>query len=346
MKLPSQMRGLQLQRIGQLSEVTLAVPTPQPDEVLIRTVATTICTSDLNDLHHNPFGIQLPRVLGHEGAGVIAALGDNVRGFRIGDRVASHPVVPCRACSNCRRGLEHLCSEMGHLGLDRDGTFAEYYSLRSDRVRPVPANLELGVAALLEPVAVCVEALERARLQPDETVLIVGDGPFGIILARLARRFRPRRIILVGRHPFRLRQLPDAVTINQRITPDAAAAVQAAADGQGVDAAILAVGNQSALDLCVASARARGRVVVFSAIQGQSVIDLFKVHVKELSVLGACNDENHIDTALSRLADPELALQTLITHRLPFHQWPRAFDLAEQGKDSALKVALVFDENR
>jgi threonine dehydrogenase-like Zn-dependent dehydrogenase len=134
------MRALQLQAIDRLVEVELSVPEPKPDEVLVRTVATTICTSELNDIAHNPFGIALPRVMGHEGAGVVAAVGESVSQFRVGDRVAAHPVIPCRTCENCRRGLGHLCSNLGHLGLDRDGTFAEFFCIRADRARRLPAG--------------------------------------------------------------------------------------------------------------------------------------------------------------------------------------------------------------
>jgi threonine dehydrogenase-like Zn-dependent dehydrogenase len=103
------MRALQLQGLDRLVEVTLPVPQPKPDEVVIRTAATTICTSDLSDIAHNPFGIGLPRVLGHEGAGVVAKAGDEVSSFKVGDRVTAHPVIPCRTCGNCRRGWGHLC---------------------------------------------------------------------------------------------------------------------------------------------------------------------------------------------------------------------------------------------
>src|SRR5215831_17528633 len=120
MRTAKTMRALQLQAIGKLSEVRLPVPRPKPEEVLIQTVAATICTSDLKDLAYNPFGIALPRVLGHEGAGVVAAFGDQVHSLKAGERVTAHPVIPCLACDNCRRGLGHLCSNVGHLGLDRD----------------------------------------------------------------------------------------------------------------------------------------------------------------------------------------------------------------------------------
>ena len=344
MTIPTTMRALQLQAIDQLVEVRRPVPRPKPDEVLVQTVATTICTSDLNDIAHNPFGIALPRVLGHEGAGVVAAVGENVNEFQAGDRVAAHPVIPCRACGNCRRGLGHLCSHLGHLGLDRDGTFAEYFCIRSDRVRQVPAGVPLPAASLLEPVAVCLEALGRGRVQPGDALLVVGDGPFGILIARLASRCEPRKIILVGRHDFRLNQVPGAVTIHEKRSTDVRAAVLAANDGAGVDVAVMAAGTQSALDLCTASLRARGRVVVFSAIHGPARFDLFRLHTRELEILGACNDQDLIEPALERLSDSQLGLASLVTHQLPFAAWPRAFALARQGKDEALKVALVFGD--
>ncbi|MBM4435666.1 MAG: alcohol dehydrogenase catalytic domain-containing protein [Actinobacteria bacterium] len=341
---PSTMRALQLQAINRLVEVQLPVPDPKPDEVLVRTVATTICTSDLNDIAHNPFGIPLPRVMGHEGAGVVAALGDGVTQFRVGERVAAHPVIPCRACENCRRGLGHLCSNLGHLGLDRDGTFAEFFCIRADRARRIAPAVEFAAAALLEPVAVCLEAVRRGRIQPGETVLVVGDGPFGLLIARLASRFEPSIVIVVGRHEFRLRQVPTAIAIHEKRTPDVPRAIREANGGRGVDVAILAAGSPSALELGMACLRARGRVVVFSAVQGTPSVDWFRLHTQELEILGACNDEDLLEAALERLADSELRLSSLVTHRFPFAQWPEAFALARDGHDRALKVALIFPE--
>src|SRR5947208_10760177 len=128
------MQALQMREPGLLALTTLPLPAPGPRDLLIRTLAATICTSDLHDLARNPFGIDLPRVLGHEAAGVLVACGTKVREFRPGIRVAVHPVVPCGECAECARGLGHLCARMGHLGNDRDGAFAEYFVQRADRV--------------------------------------------------------------------------------------------------------------------------------------------------------------------------------------------------------------------
>jgi threonine dehydrogenase-like Zn-dependent dehydrogenase len=341
MNLPSTMRSLQLHELGRLAEARLPVPMPTPNDVLVKTAATTICTSDINDIYHNPFGIMLPRVIGHEGAGTIASLGRNVKTFSLGERVAAHPVIPCGNCSNCRRDLEHLCTHMGHLGIDRNGTFAEYFVVRSDRVRRVPAGLGMETAALLEPMSVCLEAIERARLRSGETLLIVGDGPFGILIGRLALRHKPGKIIFVGRHDFRLRQIPEALAI--RYGRSTASTVKTITGGEGVDVAILATGNQAAVNLCLSSLRARGRMVVFSAMRNPCKLDLFKVHTQELEILGCCNDKNLLDIALRNMADPDLKLSSLVTHRLPFTEWPQAFKLAGQERRHALKVALIFD---
>lgn len=324
------MQALQLQGIEQLVQVTLPVPAPAADEVLIQTKAATICTSDLHDIRSNPFGIQYPRVMGHEGAGVVVQCGADVKSLKPGDRVAAHPVVPCGVCEECLRGLEHLCSNMGHSGIDRDGCFAEYFAQRADRVRKIPDDIPFATGALLEPVAVCLEAVYRAGDIKGKTVLVVGDGPFGNMIARLAQRQGAGRVMVYGQTPFRLRMIPGAEILD-------------AVPERSVDVAILAVGSAEAAGSCIKALRPRGRMVVFSAAHQPVPIDLFSIHVLELEIAGACNDENKIDEALTCLGDRSLALEDIVTRQIPFDNWKEAFDLARNGHERVLKVALVFE---
>ena len=328
--LPIHMKALQLQGVNRLVEVTLPVPVPSDDEVLIHSRATTICTSDLHDIKSNPFGIRYPRVMGHEGAGVIVECGSNVKGLQVGDRVAIHPVVPCGLCEECTRGIGHLCSRMGHLGIDRDGCFAAYFVHRADRVRVIPGDIDFSTGALLEPVSVCLEAVSRAGDLTGKKVLIVGDGPFANIIARLAKRAGAGEVLVSGRTPFRLQMIPGVEIVND--VPE-----------RSVDIAILAVGSASAVDTCIKALRPRGRMVVFSAVHEPVPVDLFSIHVLELEIAGACNDEYKIDDALQCLGDKSLALENIVTHQVPFEQWEEAFELARYKHDRALKVALVFD---
>ena len=331
MNTPSTMQALQMRGLNELALTTLPVPTPGPRDVLIRTLAATICTSDLHDIARNPFAIALPRVLGHEAAGVVMARGAEVREFAPGMRVAVHPVVPCGGCAECARGLGHLCARMGHLGNDRDGTFAEYFIQRADRVRLLPEQVPATVGALLEPVAVCLRAIARAGAVHGRDVLVAGDGPFGNIIARLAVQAGAHRVVVAGRQPFRLGRIPGVETV--RSAPKAS-----------VDVAILAVSSTEAAAACLAALRPRGRLVIFSSLPKAVALDLVPLHLRELEIVGACNDEERLDDALRCLSDPKLALQEIVTHALPFAQWPEAFALARDGHDRALKVALTSPE--
>jgi 2-desacetyl-2-hydroxyethyl bacteriochlorophyllide A dehydrogenase len=327
--LPMNMKALELQAVSNLVEVILPVPVPGPDEVLIRTAAATICTSDLHDISSNPFGIVLPRVLGHEAAGVIVQCGEDVKHLSVGQRVAEHPVVPCKQCEECKRGFEHVCTNMGHLGYDRDGTFAEYFVQRADRLRVLPDDLPAATGSLLEPVAVCLQAIARAGNVEDKKVLVVGDGPFGNIIARLAVRAGAAEVIVSGKEPFRLSKIPN-VTIADEMPV------------KSVDVAILAVSSADAARDCLSALRPRGRLVVFSSLKEPVAIDLFTLHLMELEIVGACNDEDMMDESLECLSDPSLALHEIITHELPFGRWKEAFDLARNGHDRALKVSIQF----
>jgi len=336
------MKALQLQQIGRLERVDAPVPAFGDDELLIRTGAAVICTSDLNDFRSNPFGIRLPVVMGHEGAGTVAAVGAAVRDFAVGDRVATHPVHPCLRCETCRRGLAHLCPHMAHFGVSLPGTFAEYYIVRQDRARRIGRDVDFAVAALAEPVCVCLEALERAALAPGSRLLILGDGPFGLLIARLARLRGVSRVVIAGRHDFRLGFAGNAVKINTKKQRDVLAALRAAADGGEYDAAILAVGSAEAVTQGIELLGPRGRLVVFSAVPGMTPVDLLRVHVKELQIVGACNDRDMLDEAVSLVTDPQLDVAGLVTHRFALEQYEQAFELAAKGREEAVKVAFVF----
>lgn len=326
---PLTMQALQMRDLNKLVKTEVPIPSPKADEILIRTLAATICTSDLHDLKSNPFGIALPRIIGHEATGIVVQCGSNTPHLSPGTRVAVHPVVPCGTCTECQRGFGHHCTRMGHLGYDRDGTFAEYFVQRTDRVRALPENISASLGALIEPVAVCLQAIDRAGDIKEREVLVIGDGPFGNIIARLALRSGASRVFVIGREPFRLHRIPGVEIIDS-------------APAKSVDVAILAVSSAEATATCLSALRARGRLVIFSAILNPVPIDLFTLHLSELEIVGACNDENRIDDALQCLSDPTLGLEEIITHHIGFENWEEAFTLARDGHDRALKVAITF----
>ena len=337
------MKALQFTAIDRVDQVEIDVPTLGPDEVLIRTGAATICTSDLQDLHENPFGIDLPVILGHEGAGTVVATGPAVTGVRVGDRVAAHPVHPCLACDTCRDGLAHLCPNMKHFGLNMQGTFADSFLARADRVRTIPDDMPFTTAALAEPVCVCLEALHQAARDPGGHLLVIGDGPFGALMTRLAPRLGIGRVGIAGRHPGRLAFAANADAIHVPAGADARDLLREASNGRGYDAIILAASNREAVADALDLLRPTGRLVVFAPIPGLTGVDLFQLLVRELEIVGAVNDRDRFDEAIAALSDPAVGAGDLVTHRFALDDYALALDTAGRDRERAMKVAFTFD---
>ncbi|WP_428939649.1 zinc-dependent alcohol dehydrogenase [Fontivita pretiosa] len=329
------MKALEFQGVGRLGLVDVPVPRPGPGQLLVRTGAAVICTSDINELRTGIFGAKLPIIFGHEGAGTVAQIGPDVKGFKVGDRVATHPVHSCHECENCRAGMEHLCARMRHFGLNIPGTFAEYYIVDAERARTVPATVPFEPLALAEPISVCLQALAQARVSERSRLLILGDGPFGILISILARSMKVGRIVVAGSHDFRLRAADADETVN----------IRKGGEPKGpFDAIILAVGKGAAVQQGLALLRPKGRLVIFSAVNDPTPIDLLSVHIRELEIVGACNDEDLLDEAVRRLSQNHAAFARIITHRFPLERYSEAFDMAANHHDSALKVAFTFGQ--
>jgi len=322
----------------------IPIPVCKNGEVLIRTKAATICTSDMLDLHGALFAEALPIVMGHEGAGVVEAVGEGVDEALIGKEVAVHPVMPCYECNSCKRGFSHLCDDMEHLCMNRDGVFAEYFITRPDCIRIKPQGMSFAAASLMEPVCVCLEAISRASVKEGGRVLIIGDGPFGVMTSKLCMSKKPKQIIHTGSYDFRLEQVvsPITHTIREKRTDVLKQKIMELTDGEGIDSVILCVSNPIAVDLAIEVLRARGTLCIFSALEGKTPVDLFRLQIKELNITGSCNDENYMDEAIRLLQDSKLGLGKVVTHELPFEKWEDAFNMVEKERGSCLKVSLVM----
>jgi threonine dehydrogenase-like Zn-dependent dehydrogenase len=334
------MKALVLEALNRVVCTEVPRPTIGNDELLIKTAVSTLCTSDLHDIAANPFGATLPITLGHEGAGVVAAVGARVMEFAVGDRVATHPVHPCGSCNACASGMAHLCEQMGHFGLNMPGTFAEYYIVRSDRARHLPETVPFTVAALFEPICVCLEALAQAKLKMGDHLLIIGDGPFGLLMARLTVGMGLSKVVLAGHTPFRLAHAGPAQTVNTWQATDAVGALRAANAGAEYDAIILATESKTAVADALVALRRKGRLVIFASLAGETPVDLMTVQTKELEIVGACNDDERLDDALAYLVTEYESLGTLVTHTFPLEEYQAALDLAATGQERAIKVAL------
>jgi L-iditol 2-dehydrogenase len=295
------------------------------DEVLIRVEVTGLCRTDLKIIRHGHRDLVLPRIPGEEVVGCIAGKGAAVSGFEIGDRVYVYPGVWCGRCPACARGAENLCRGMQIMGFHRDGGFGDFLIAPVQSLIPVPEALPPDVAVLVEPLSCCINALELGGVRSGLQVGIWGAGPAGLLLARAAR--------VMG-----------APAVN--IEPDERR--RAFADGiagckdHRFDVCIVAVGNPEAYTQALARMAPRGRVVVFSGLlpgDDAVAVSLNQLHYHEQTLVGAYRCAYHHGVqALAWLGDGSIAVEDMISHRLPLRRLDEALQLVEMRE--SIKILL------
>jgi L-iditol 2-dehydrogenase len=267
------------------------VPTPQisaPDEALVRVRAVGVCGSDLHGYTGQSGRRTPPMVMGHEAAGVVAAVGTAVTNVKPGDRVAIQPVKFCGVCPQCKEGKASLCANRQVLGVHQTagGAYAEWLVWPARNLYPIPDHLSFEQASFAEPLAVCLHALRLADIKPYDSVALVGSGPIGLLTLSILKTLGLRQIFVSDVSDERLalaKKLGATVTINpSRETPRVV--VDAHTNGQGADVSIEAVGlgvtAQQAIDLTK-----NGGTVVWIGNNMKTIeIDMQTVVTRELRV--------------------------------------------------------------
>jgi L-iditol 2-dehydrogenase len=336
---------------GRLEIRQVPVPRIGPGELLVRVEACGICHTDLKKIEYGL--LPAPRIFGHEIAGVVAAAGEGVSEFRPGDRVVVFHHVPCRDCFYCRRKLYAQCSTYKRVGLTAGfepagGGFAQYV-----RVLPwiVPAGVERipeGVsferASLVEPVNTCHKAVEQLDPQPGDVVLILGQGPIGLLFTMLARR---RGAAVVASETMARRRLlslaAGAMECWDPRSRDVAAEARRLTQGRGADGVIVAVSAEGIVEQAVAASRPGSRILLFSQTSQQETVRLpgAEICVGERTLLGSYSASIDLQRESARLVfEGELPVEGLISHRLPLEQIARGMELALHPDEKSLKIVV------
>ena len=347
---PAVMQAAVYRGIDDVRVETVPVPKIGRGEVLIRVHTCGICGTDLKKIHTGSHSA--PRIFGHETSGVIAAVGTDVDGFVIGDRVIVFHHIPCGACFYCERKVFAQCPVYKKVGCTAGfepsgGGFAEYIRVMDWIVRrglvKIPNGVSFEQAAYVEPVNTCLKGVEALRLVPGETVLVIGQGPIGIILASLARR-AGARVIASDLHEQRLTMSLDygiSETIDASKS-DMVKEVRALTDGRGADAVMLAVGGNGLIRPAMDAVRFAGRVMLFAqTTRGEATIDPAAVCVDEKTLMGSYSASVELQEKSARLVfSGEIDFAGLISHRFPLTEAIQALHLAANPQPDSMKIVI------
>jgi L-iditol 2-dehydrogenase len=349
---PAMMRAAVYRGVNDVRVETVPVPEIGYGEVLVKIHTCGICGTDLKKIHTGSH--EAPRIFGHEMSGTIVRVGEGVSGFEVGDRVMAYHHIPCGECYYCRKHAFAQCELYKKVGCtagfaSSGGGFAEYIRVMDWIVRgglvKIPDGIPFEQAAFIEPVNTCYKAIHQLSLQPDETVLVIGQGPIGILLAALARRtgatvltsdLYPERHAIAARfgldHPLDARS-------------DVAAAAKAATEGRGADVALLAVGGNALIQVAMDAIRPGGRVMLFAQTQhGETPFDPAAVCMDEKTLMGSYSSSVALNEDVNRLVfegyRSGLDFTQLISHRFSLEDAVAAIELASHPQADSMKIVI------
>lgn len=334
----------------QLVVRSVSRPTPQEGELLLRVRACSICGSDLRIFHHGNDRVRYPAVLGHELAGDVVEVGPSVTGFAVGERVCLGADVPSMQDDWSRNGMGNLSDVNYAIGYQFPGGFAEYCLLNRMTVQfgpivRIPDHVSYAEAALAEPLGCCLNGLERGLLAPGKTVLILGAGPVGIMLARAAAAFGAGLVVLADIDPSRIERasnlaLSHCFVLHERETP--ATLSQSLTKGAGFDLVLTACPSPQAQEQAIEVVAKRGVVNLFGGLPNtaRKIYVLSNIlHYREAYLTGSHGSSpRHHKLAVELIAQGRIDVRSLITHVLPLSAIREAFAHVERRE--GLKIVI------
>jgi L-iditol 2-dehydrogenase len=354
LEIPATMRAVVYRGVNDMRVETVPVPAIGAGELLVKIATCGVCGTDLKKIHTGSHSA--PRIFGHEMAGTVVKLDEGVTRFRLGDRVVVHHHVPCGECYYCRKQTPAQCKLYKKVGSTAGfepsgGGFAEYIRVMdwiasSRGVVPIPEGVPFEQAAFLEPVNTVLKGVKMLHLAADDTVLVIGQGPIGLMHAALASRTGARILtsdLYPERHAIAAKfGLHDPIHAGSENVVER---VLAETEGRGADAVILAVGGNALIKTCMAAVRPGGKVMLFAQTQyGEAAFDPGQVCMDEKTLLGSYSSSFGLLEEVTALVfdgcRDRFDLTQLISHRFPLEEAVEAIDVASSPKADSMKIMI------
>jgi len=341
------MKALLLSSYNHLELANLPVPSPAPDEVLIRVAACGICGSDVHGYDGSSGRRIPPLVMGHEAAGIVSAVGSSISNFAPGDRVTFDSTVYCGACPSCLRGDMNLCDSRQVLGVScgdyrRAGAFAEFVAVPARILHRLPENLPFAEAAMLEAVAVAIHGVNLAHISVSDSVLVIGAGTIGILTLQAVRAAGCKKILVTDVDQDRLnlaKQLGATETLLS--AENLQSQILQLTNNQGVDVALECVGRNETVAAGIDATRKGGTVVLVGNIAPNVNLPLQKVVTRQIRLQGSCASSGEYPRAIELLASGSIKVKPLITAIAPLEDGASWFQRLHNREPNLLKVVLT-----
>ena len=316
----------------------------QSGEVLLKNMACGVCGTDVHIMkgEKGSADVNPPVVLGHEYAGLVLEIADDVRNVRVGDQVTVDPNIYCGRCRYCHNGQKHFCESMQAVGVTRDGGFAQYSIVPCAQVFPMNPDIGYENMAMAEPLACCLHGIAQIDIHPGDAACVVGGGAIGLIMAQLLKLKGAGKVYLSEAMEERRKRAWTAGFVDKAFVPGdrLVEEIREELHRPGMDVVVECAGNPKAVRSAIDMADRGGRVLLFSVPKPDSSVELplFDVYKKELKISGSFINPDTHQQAVELLNSGRVNMQALFTHRFPLKDLATA--IQTQATPAAVKVLV------
>ncbi|MBA7567525.1 L-galactonate-5-dehydrogenase [subsurface metagenome] len=330
--------------VGSVEFSRRPIPVSGDGETLIKVESVGICGTDMAIFSGKHPRAKAPLIMGHEVGGIVERInGEQPDDFAVGSRVTFYPLISCGDCATCRSGKKYVCENLKLIGIDSDGGMAEYVSVPTESVIPVPGHWDKQWAALTEPVAVAVHALRRSSVKPGDSVLVLGAGIIGILCGQMAMAAGATKVVIADFIPYRLDIATEsgmvAVNLNE---DDLFKRADDFTGGTGFDVTMECSGSAGAQQYTTAVTRVQGEILVVGMPKEPPPVDLRILAFKELTMTGTrVYEKIDFSRAVDLVEQAKINVANLVSHEFSIEKIKEAFDCMANAEKS-LKILLTF----
>lgn len=319
------------------------VPKIKEDEVLVKVQSCGICGTDIH-AYHGDFMPHFPLVLGHEFSGVIDKIGSNVKGYKVGDRVAVSPEIYCNSCYNCRKGSNRICTDWDSIGTTVDGAFAEFIAVRKDCLYKLPNSISFDEGAMLEPASCVYSGIRQVPEYFDKRVLIMGAGSIGLLWLICLRARNPLCIDVLDLDDSKL-------AFAQKLGADDVFNMKnKTASFYGIikrkyDVVVDCTGVPQVIEQGFSVVDREGTIIFFGVAPTDAKIEIkpFDIYVDCIHIVGVFPDMRSFGVLIEMMDKKILDFSPLISHRFPLSEFEKGFDFFINHPDERRKVIIYND---